>query len=188
MSATEQHKRGVNSGRLRQMAEIAMLSAVLCVVSPFTIPVGAVPISLSTLCVYLMGASCGRRRATTAVLVYLLLGCIGVPVFAGFTGGVAHLLAPSGGFLLGYVVCALAEGWLVDRFCSKRLIYPVGIVVGMLCCFAVGTVWFALLTGTNLTGTVAVCVLPFLPIEAAKIVIASLAAPKVRKAVDSISK
>ena len=88
----------------------ALLAALLAVISPFSVPLGAIPLTLATLGVYLAAVIGGAGFGTLAVAVYLMLGAVGLPVFSGFIGGVQAFLAPTGGFLLGYLPCTVAIG------------------------------------------------------------------------------
>ena len=96
----------MKSQKTMQMAEMALMSAVLCVISPFTIPVPAspVPLSLALFGVYLSAMLLGVKKGTLSVLIYLLLGSVGLPVFSGFSGGIGMLAGPTGGYLIGYLV------------------------------------------------------------------------------------
>ena len=88
----------------------AMCAALTCVLAPISIPIGTVPISLATFAVMLSAAVLGPKLGVISQAVYLLLGCIGVPVFAGFSAGVNCIVGPTGGYLMGYLVLALVEG------------------------------------------------------------------------------
>ena len=88
----------------------ALLCALLCVLSQIQIPLPPVPVSLALLAVHLCGALLGTRWGAAAVGCYVLLGAVGVPVYAGCAGGVSGLFGPTGGFLFGYILCAMIVG------------------------------------------------------------------------------
>jgi biotin transport system substrate-specific component len=169
----------------RDLTLTALLAAMLCAAAPWSVPVGPVPVSPATFAVYLAGASAGWKRGGLAVLVYVLLGCAGVPVFSGFSGGVQKLFGVTGGFILGYIPCALLAGLAADKFPGKRWAAPAGMVLGTLVLYTVGTAWFMLQTKNPLSAALLTCVVPFLAFDAGKIVLASLLAPKLRKLIDS---
>ena len=152
----------------RTLTLTAMLAAALCILGPVTLPVGPIPLSLTTGVLMGMALMLGARRACLCCGVYLMLGLLGLPVFSGFTGGVGALLGPTGGFLLGYLPltawCGLACARMSDR-CRQALT----LMVGTMALYAVGTIWFAHLTGSSFMASLAVCVLPFLPGDALKI-------------------
>ena len=98
----------------------ALLCALCAVLSQIQIPLPPVPISLSLLAVHRCGALLGSRWGAAAVGCYVALGAVGVPVYAGFAGGVSVLFGPTGGFLFGYILCAWLVGQLVSRFAFTR--------------------------------------------------------------------
>lgn len=167
--------------KLRPMVYAAVFAAVLCVISPFTIPIGPIPLSLATFAVYLAAAVLGWKYGTLSVLLYVLIGVIGVPVFSGFHGGFDRLIGPTGGFLIGYVLCALTTGLLLLKRENKKWLYPVAMLAGTVVLYTLGTVWFIILTQSTLSAALLLCVVPFLPGDALKIVLASVIAPQLRK-------
>ena len=183
----------MRSQKIIQMAEIALMSAVLCVISPFTIPVpvSPVPLSLATFAVYLAAALLGPKKGAFSVLVYLLLGMIGLPVFSGFSSGIGVLLGPTGGYLIGYVPCALIVGWLVERKKEQNVIWNVlFMIVGTLVCYGIGTLWFmVVMKGTyTLVQALLVCVVPYLILDTVKILAAAAVAAPMRKIVRRIGR
>jgi biotin transport system substrate-specific component len=165
----------------RDLTLTALLAAMLCAAAPWSVPVGPVPVSLATFAVYLAGASAGWKRGGLAALVYVLLGCAGLPVFSGFSGGIQKLFGVTGGFIMGYIPCALLSGLPADIFPGSRWAPPAGMALGTLALYAMGTAWFMLQTRSSLPAALLVCVVPFLAVDAGKIVLASLLAPRLRK-------
>ena len=101
-----------------QMAVTALMAAVMCVLGPLTVPIGAVPISLANFVICLTAWLLGPKFGTLSVAVYLCIGLIGVPVFSGYGAGLAKLAGPTGGYLVGYLLLALIGlftvlGWIV---------------------------------------------------------------------------
>lgn len=158
--------------KLRDNLTIALCGAVLCVIAPFAVPLGPVPVSLATLGVYLIAGLLGPWRGTAAVGIYLFLGGLGVPVFAGFTGGFPQLFGPTGGFLWGYLLCALTVGLLTRRMPRPALI-PVWLTLGAVVLYAAGVVGYLAHTGAPIGGALAVCVAPCIPGELVKIAAAT---------------
>ena len=101
---------------IRNMALIAVMTALMCIFGPMSIPIGAVPFSLTPLLVYLAAYILGMRNGTVAYLVYLLIGFVGVPVMSGYSGGPAKILGPTGGYLMAFILMALMTGFVVERF------------------------------------------------------------------------
>lgn len=104
----------------RDLGYIALSAALLSVSAWVAFPVGGVPITLQTLVLCLTSGLLGAKRGGVTALVYLLLGSIGVPVFAGFTGGISVLLSPTGGYLVGFIPLALVSGGAGDRFADRK--------------------------------------------------------------------
>jgi biotin transport system substrate-specific component len=163
------------------MIYAAVFAAVLCVISPFTIPIGPIPLSLATFAVYLAAAVLGWKYGTLSVLLYVLIGVIGVPVFSGFHGGFDRLVGPTGGFLIGYILCALTTGLTLLKRENKKWLYPAAMLAGTVMLYTLGTVWFIILTQSTLSAALLLCVVPFLPGDAIKIVLASVIAPQLRR-------
>ncbi len=170
----------------QKMTLAALMCALMCVCSQIQIPLPPVPLSLSLLAVHLAGALLGPSWGAAAAGAYVLLGAAGLPVYAGFAGGVSVLLGPTGGFLLGYIACAWLCGILVRRFGFSRRALILSMAAGTLACYLPGALWFMLLTGTNLSGAIAACVLPFLPGDALKVLLAALLARRVEKPLRSM--
>lgn len=102
-----------NHSKVQSMAYIALFAVVMAVCSWISIPILEVPYTLQTFAVFLAVGVLGGKRGTLAVLVYILLGAVGVPVFAGFTGGLGYLLGNTGGYIIGFLFTALLM-WLLE--------------------------------------------------------------------------
>lgn len=159
----------------------ALLCALLCVLSQIQIPLPPVPVSFSLLAVHLCGALLGWRWGAAAVGCYVFLGAVGVPVYAGFAGGVSVLFGPSGGFLFGYILCALVVGMMVEHLGFARRTLLFSMAAGTLLCYIMGAAWFSLTTGSALWGCLTVCVLPFIPGDVIKIALAAALCLRMQK-------
>ena len=166
--------------KTRMITYTALLAALLCVLSPWAIPVGPVPISLGLLAVYIVSSLINFKYGAVAVTVFVLLGAFGVPVFTGFTGGFAKVAGPTGGYILGYLPCSLIIGLFVDRFEKRLWVYPLAMLAGTAVLYSFGTVWFVISTGATLKTALTVCVIPFLLGDAIKIVAATALCYKLR--------
>ena len=172
--------------KTRDMTLTAVMAALICLAGPMSINIGPIPLSLATFAVYLAGAVLGRKRGALAVAIYLLIGLTGIPVFSGFSGGFQKLAGVTGGFLIGYLPCAFLAGTGTERADEGRRaawLRPAMMVAGTAVLYALGTVWFMAQTGRTVGDALALCVVPFLPGDAAKIAAASLLTVPVRRAV-----
>ena len=157
-----------------QMAVTALMAAALCVLGPLSVPIGAIPISLSNFVICLTVWLLGPKFGTLSVAVYLLIGLVGVPVFSGYGAGIAKLAGPTGGYLVGYLLLAFIGGLFIEKSKGQPVISGVGLVLGDAACYVLGTIWFMILTGADLVSALGWCVLPYLPGDAVKIVLAAV--------------
>ncbi len=153
----------------------AILAAMLCVLAPFSVPLGAIPLTLATLAVYLISCLSSVKQSASAVIIYILLGAVGLPVFSGFTGGFHQLAGLTGGYIIGYIPCTLIISFAINRHENLKLIYPLSMLVGTAICYFFGTMWYSVQADTELISSFAVCVIPFLFGDVLKIIVASLA-------------
>lgn len=168
------------SKKIYALTMTAAAAAALCVLGPWTVPLGAVPLSLCTLFLYLAAWLLDPKRAAAAAAVYVLLGAVGLPVFAGFMGGLGHLAGPTGGYLAGYLPMAAICAAFIRRVPECQWMGLAGMVLGTGVLYAVGTVWFCIQTGTGPVQALVVCVLPFLPGDLMKVLVALLLGPALR--------
>lgn len=158
------------------IAYIAMFSAILAVCSWISIPF-TVPFTLQTLGVFLAAGILGGKRGTLTVLIYILLGAIGVPVFAGFSAGITALVGPTGGYIVGFLLSALLM-WIMEFFLgNSKFVLILSMVLGLLVCYLFGTIWFMVIY-TSTMGSIGVwtaltwCVIPYIIPDLIKIVLA----------------
>ena len=171
--------------RTKNMAVIGLMTAVICIAAPFSIPIpiSPVPISLTNFIIFIAVYVLGMRSASICVVLYLILGTAGLPVFSSFSGGLAKLAGPTGGYLAGFVLLALIQGFVLERIPGKKYAAVPGMIIGMAVCYALGTTWLAWQTGQSFAAALTIGVLPYLPGDAVKIIIAAITGPKLRAAV-----
>lgn len=174
--------------RTKQMVLIALMTAVTCVLGPLSIPLpfSPVPISLTNFAIFLAIFVLGMKNGTISFIIYLLLGAVGVPVFSSFRGGLQVLAGPTGGYLIGFIFLALIMGFALDHFDRKLVPTIIGMIIGMVVCYAFGTVWLAKLLSLSFKEGLMMGVIPYLPGDAAKIIIAAIVGPKLYGATQKI--
>ena len=167
---------------LRQITLTGLMTAVICILAPFslTIPVSPVQISLGTLAIYFVLCVLGMKLGTLSVVIYILLGLAGLPVFTGFIGGPGKLFGPTGGYILGYVFMALICGFFVDKWSDKTIMKFLGMVLGTAVLYLFGTVWLAWQASYTFPQALAAGVLPYIPLDTVKLVIALLVGSRLR--------
>ena len=168
---------------LKELTIAAVLTAITCVLAPISIPIGPVPISLGVFCIFLVGAMLPPHLAFLSVLVYILIGAVGVPVFSNFEGGFQKLIGPTGGFLFAYPLMVLIISFSAIIFKRKNVIsLYTGMILSLIVMYAFGTAWFAISTGSTVKNALLLCVTPFILVDLLKMVCAtafSLAISKV---------
>ncbi len=169
--------------RLHSMIFIALMTAVISITAPVSIPLpfSPVPLSLTTFVLYLALYVLGAKYALFSTLLYLALGLMGVPVFSGFGSGIGKLLGPTGGYLIGYLCIPLVGGLFFRKSKPTFLSCCPGLVLGTAICHLCGTLWLAFQTNLSLPVAFATGVLPFLPGDLCKIIAALLLGPQIQK-------
>lgn len=171
--------------RTRDIAYIAIFTALMAVCSWISIPT-AIPFTLQTMAVFLAVGLLGGKRGTIAVVAYVLLGAVGAPVFANFSGGAGILLGQTGGYILGFIGSTILM-WALERFLGGKL-WGLGLsmVLGLLVCYAFGTAWFMVvypMGGESVTLWTALtwCVFPYVVFDLIKIALALTLTSQLRR-------
>lgn len=178
---------GTRGKALRTMTVCAMFAALICICSPVSVPVGAVPVSLSLLAVFITAVVAGAEKGVISCAVFILLGAVGLPVFSVFCGGVSVLAGPTGGFILSYIPAVFVTGLLAAKCRGSRyalLLTMLSCLPGLAICYALGTLQFMLVTQSNAGYALSVCVLPFLGFDPVKIAAAAAVGLPVRHALE----
>ncbi|MCC8138221.1 MAG: biotin transporter BioY [Clostridiales bacterium] len=185
MSTVTKTESGRTGMKTIDLVYIALFAALMAVCSWISIPT-TVPFTLQTFGVFMAVGILGGKRGTLAVLVYILLGAVGLPVFAGFSGGIGALLGTSGGYIVGFLFSALTM-WLMENTLGRSAaVQIVSMVAGLIVCYAFGTVWF-MAVYTSQTGAVGLmtvlgwCIFPFIIPDLVKIALAFLLSNRLRK-------
>lgn len=175
----------VSKFRPLDMAYIAVFAALMAICSWISIPT-AIPFTLQTMGIFLAVGLLGGKRGTLAVLIYVLLGAVGAPVFSGFSGGAGVLFGQTGGYIMGFLFTALLM-WALERFVGQSLPrLALSMALGLLVCYAFGTAWFMLLY-TRSTGPVTLgaalgwCVVPYILPDLVKIAVALTLTARLRR-------
>ena len=164
--------------KTRDMAYIALMAVLISVCSWLSVP-SVIPFTMQTFGVFCALLLLGGRRGSIAVLLYIVMGAVGLPVFSNFTGGVGKLMGPSGGYIFGFLLTALCYWGMTALLGEKPLIKILGLAAGLVLCYAFGTLWFVEVYSwvkgpISVTAALAMCVLPFILPDAVKISLALL--------------
>lgn len=172
--------------KTRDLAYIALMAALMAICSWITIPFSLIPFTLQTFAVFAALSLLGGKRGSCAILLYLCLGLVGLPVFSGFSGGVGALLSASGGYLIGFLGTGLAYWAITARFGASLPVKIAALVLGTAVCYAFGTLWFIYVytEPTTWLAALAMCVFPFIPVDLVKMALALLVTQRVGKVVN----
>lgn len=166
---------------ITQIAVIGVMTAVICILAPFSLPIGPVPISFTNLAIYIALYVLGMKRGTISYLIYLLIGLVGVPVFSGFTGGPQKLFGPTGGYLIGFIPMAVIAGIVIDKCMKKWYFCLLAMIAGTWVCYLFGTAWLAFQANMTFKAALAAGVIPFIIEDLIKMVLALLIGPQIHK-------
>ena len=181
-------KQNVSSAlKTKMMVMTALMAVIITICSWISIPL-VVPFTLQTFAIFFALVFLGGTYGTISISVYILLGIIGVPVFSGFKSGFAAITGPTGGYIVGFVFSGLLFILLTKVFGEKKVVIIVSMVLGLLLCYLIGTLWFMYVyAGTenakSFGKVLSICVIPFIIPDACKMVLAYIMGGIVKKAV-----
>lgn len=164
---------------MEKLTKAALFTAVFCILAPHTLylPISPVGITLGSFLLYLTGLLLGPRVGCISVFLYLCMGLLGLPVFSGYTAGAGVLFGPTGGFLLGYLPCVALIGVLMKGAAGGKkgaVRFLFAMIGGTVLLYVTGAIWFMGIytKGTSLREALTACVVPFLPFDGVKIILA----------------
>ena len=168
----------------QKLALAGLFTTLIVICSWIAIP-AAVPFTLQTFAIFLTVGVLGGKYGTLSVLVYLLLGAVGVPVFSGFAGGLGYLMGATGGYIIGFIFTALAM-WGIERLFGRSIkVLVLSMVAGLIICYAFGTAWFMTVYAkqageVGLLTALGLCVFPYIIPDIVKIILALFLTKRLR--------
>ena len=150
----------VKDMNVKQITKIAITTTIFSIASSIVIPFGLVPISLSTLFLCIMSTILKPKEIVISILMYLFLGIIGIPVFAGFQAGIGVLIGPTGGYLIGYIFAGFIMS-LINNVTKKKIVYPFSFLIGTMILYFFGTVHFMLVMNMNFRESIVITIYQF---------------------------
>lgn len=178
-------KERIESPPIRMIVHASLFAALTAAGAFIAIPIGPVPIVLQNFFVLLCGLLLGSWWGLASVGIYLLAGGLGLPVFAGGTGGIGRIIGPTGGYLLGYLPAVFVTGWIVERRKPGRILDLVAMVCASIILYVCGLSWLKMIAGLSWGKTLAVGMYPFLFGDALKITAAVFVAKALRPVIRS---
>lgn len=164
---------------------IALVTAITCILAPLSVPLpfSPVPLTLTNFVLELSIFLLGWKKGSVSYLLYVLLGIAGLPVFSGFSGGLGKFAGPTGGYLVGFLFLVLIGGLIAERFHYKRPACVAGMILGMAVAYLLGTAWLCMQLQLSFTAGLFAGVIPYLPGDAVKIILAVILGPELKKRV-----
>lgn len=173
----------------RDLVYVALCASLMAICSWISIP-AAVPFTLQTFAVFLVVGVLGGKLGTLSVIVYILIGSIGIPVFSGFKGGLSALAGPTGGYILGFILSALVM-WAFEKFLGRKTLFlAISMIIGLILCYLFGTIWFIIVYSSkngeaiSMMSALSMCVFPFIIPDAVKIALALSLTKTLRKVIN----
>lgn len=184
-TTTPQANRSIST---QNMVIIGLITAITCIIAPFSIPLpfSPVPITLTNLVLYISPYILGTKKSTISYIIYLLLGTVGLPIFSGFAGGLGKLVGPTGGYLIGFIFLVAITGIFVEKCGSHRALVLIGMILGTAVCYIFGTFWLAKQLEMTFMAALAVGVTPYLIGDFVKMIIAICIGPVLRSRLSNI--
>ena len=179
--------KNMNSGdnklfTVKNMCYVGLFTAVIAIMAQISIPMPlGVPMTMQTFAITLAAIILGAKLSTISTLIYILLGAIGLPVLAGFSGGISKFVGPTGGFLISFPIMAFIIGYAVDHRSAFKGAFVIGLIAGTVVNYIVGIAMFCILTQSSVAVGFTACVLPFIPTAIIKAILASLIGFPIRK-------
>lgn len=166
----------------KDICYVALFTAVIAVMAQISIPMPlGVPMTMQTFAITLAAVVVGAKLSTISTTIYLLLGAVGVPVLAGFSGGLSKFVGPTGGFLISFPLMAFIIGFGVEHRKAFKGAYILSLIAGTLVNYVIGVIMFCLLTKSPVMTGITACVLPFIPTAIIKAILATILGFEIRK-------
>lgn len=172
---------------VQDICSIALCTAVIAIMAQISIPMPlGVPMTMQTFAITLAAVVLGSKKGGISTLIYVLMGAVGIPVYAGFAGGFQHIVGPTGGFIISFPVMAFIIGLGVDKFRNVKGGFLICLILGTLINYVIGVLMFCLLTQSPVSVGISACVLPFIPTAIIKAALASILGLKIRERLVSV--
>lgn len=166
----------------RDMVICALFASLTAALSQIAIPIPftTVPLTMQVFAVALTGVVLGHKKAIISILIYMLMGIVGIPVFAHFNGGLHVIVGYTGGFILAFPLMVTVIGYVSEK--SKKYIYIfMSMIVALIIAYLLGCIQYSFLAGVGFKEAFVLCVLPFIPVDLIKVVLATTVGINIKK-------
>lgn len=162
------------NSKVKRLVVISIFTALTCVLSPISFYIGPIPFSLSLFIILIVNSVFNRFEGIFITLLYILLGCLGLPIFAGGMAGISAITGPTGGYIIGYFICSIIVSLISFYNNKSNTLLIVSYILGTLLVYVFGVIHFINLMDTTLKSAVMLCVYPFIIFDTIKICLAFL--------------
>ncbi len=171
----------MNNSKAYPIVLVGVFVAITTICAWISIPMVPIPVTLQTIGVFLTASILGTKKGTVSIIIYILLGAVGLPVFSNFTGGIGILISPTGGFLIGFIPTAFITGFITEHLKNNMITNIFALTLGLIPCYFLGALWYCIYAKVDIIASILVCVAPFLIGDTVKIFIASILVTKLKK-------
>lgn len=169
--------------KIRDITLIALFTALISICSQITIPIQPVPITGAIIGIFITGAVLEKKQGLIVGIVYLLLGAVGIPVFAGFGAGISSIIGPTGGYLVTYPIMIYLIAWCIEKFKKENIVFlTLYMVFSLVPCYVVGTIWLAISCKLGIYEAILAGVAPFVVFDIIKGVVGAFIAATINRA------
>lgn len=168
--------------KTKDLTKIGLMTAIICILAPISIPIpiSPVPLTLCTFALYLSTYVLSPKQAISAIALYIFIGMIGIPVFSGYTAGLAKFAGPGGGYIIGYLFLVAITSYFVHKYPNSLGTQMTGAFLGTIVTYAIGTFWLARVTNASFLATLPMGAFVFLPLDIVKIILSCIVGRKVQ--------
>ena len=176
------------ANKTRDLVYIAICTSLICICSWITIP-GTIPFTLQTFAIFVTLGLLGWKRGLFSILIYIILGIIGLPVFSSFNSGIGVILGPTGGYIIGFLFSSFLY-FLLEKFIKNENVKLIlGFILSLILCYLIGTIWFYYVYGNNIEymsfyNVMMICVIPFIIPDLLKILLAFVVVKNVKRRIN----
>lgn len=160
------------NNKIKKLVIIAAFTSFVCIISPISIYIGPIPISLSLFIILIVNGFFNKFEGLLITLLYIAIGIIGIPVFSSYTSGINIILGPTGGYIIGYVICSLVISLFTNLNNNSNVILIISYIIGTMLCYICGITYYIYLMNISLIDAIIVGVFPFILIDTIKISLA----------------
>ena len=165
----------------KEISFVGLMTAALCILGGFSVPIGPVPVSLTNFVIYVFAIVIGRKLSTLSTILYVLIGFVGLPVFSGFSGGAAKLFGPTGGYIIGFILVAYITGFASDNFIKNKIFMFLLMLLGTILLYILGTLWLSFQADMSFIKALYVGVIPFVFADLIKILVGMVIGTSIKK-------